>query len=105
MEKDPLYDNALRILKTNGYLTQKDFVETGRMTTPDNFSIKSGISVNDLQCDCLDIMMYIGGFYIQMLSDGSFYFEVDGSSFRSKDMKLVESIMWEYFASKKFNTL
>jgi hypothetical protein len=101
---DPLHVSALSILKNNGQISQKDFVNTGRITTIKDFLIKSGNPSDNLRHDCLDIMMYIKGFYIQMLADGAYYFEADGSSFYSKDLKLAESILWEYFASKKINT-
>lgn len=101
---DPLHVSALSILKNSGRISKKDFVNTGRITTIQDFIIKSGTPSDSLRYDCLDIMMYIKGFYIQMLSNGTYYFEVDGSSFYSKDIKLAESILWEHFASKKINT-
>jgi len=101
---DPLYQKALTILQKNGCLTQKDFVNTGRMTSLRDFRIKSESGGYTLRHDCLDIMLYIKGFYIQMLGNGAYYFEMDGSSFYTNDIKLAESILWEHFASKKINT-
>jgi hypothetical protein len=101
---DPLHISALSTLNNNGSISKKDFVNTGRITTIKDFITKSGTPSDNLRHDCLDIMMYIKGFYIQMLSNGAYYFEEDGSSFYTKDIKLAESILWEHFASKKINT-
>lgn len=95
--------NTTTTKTTPTYLTQKDFVNTGRITTLSDFKKDRANESRKLRHDCLDVILYIGDFYIQMLNDGVFCIEIDDSSFLSKDIKLVESVLWEHFASKKIN--
>lgn len=107
---DPLYVRTLQRLQDKGEMTQDDFVKTGRITTIERF--KQKVYPSTLRPDCTDVILYIGNFYIQILKDGNFFLEIgdiDNPSDRgytkmeSKDLELIESILWTKYANYKFN--
>ena len=53
--------------------TQKDYVSTGLMTPRKKYETKFP-EVN-LSERCTDVMSYVGGYYIEMLRNGRYFFE------------------------------
>jgi hypothetical protein len=110
---DPLYVRTLQRLQDKGEMTQDDFVKTGRITTIERF--KKKVYPNTLRPDCTDVMLYIGNFYIQILKNGDFFLEMGDADnpsdigdmgytkIQSKDLELVESVLWNNYANYKFN--
>lgn len=102
---DPLYVRTLQRLQDKGTMTIKDFINTGRITTLKNF--KERVYPSTLLPECTDVMLYIGDFYLQILKDGEFYLEMNDkhgvSIVKSKNIELVELVLWTYYASKKYN--
>lgn len=110
---DPLYVRVLQRLQDKDEITQDDFVKTGRIVTIENF--KKKVYPSTLRADCTDVMLYIGNFYIQILKNGNFFLEMGDADkpydmgdmgytkMESKDLELVESILWTKYANYKFN--
>lgn len=110
---DPLYVRVLQRLQDKDEITQDDFVKTGRIVTIENF--KKKVYPSTLRPDCTDVMLYIGNFYIQILKNGNFFLEMGDADkpydmgdmgytkMESKDLELVESILWTKYANYKFN--
>jgi hypothetical protein len=110
---DPLYVRTLQRLQDKGEMTQDDFVKTGRITTIERF--KKKVYPSTLHPDCTDVMLYIGNFYIQILKNGDFFLEMGDADnpsdvgdmgytkIQSKDLELVESVLWNNYANYKFN--
>ena len=101
MNPDPLYIRKLQRLQDKGEITQQDFINTGRVVTLDFFKKRVyPFTLNNL---CTDVILYVGDFYIQMLMDGDFLLEVDNIKVQSKDIELVEDVLWIQYAKNKFN--
>jgi hypothetical protein len=110
---DPLYVRILQRLQDKDDITENDFVKTGRIVTIQKF--KEKLKSSTLRIDCTDVMLYIGNFYIQILKDGDFFLEIGDvdnpydmgdmgyTKMQSKDLELIESILWNKYANYKFN--
>lgn len=110
---DPLYVRTLQRLQDKGEMTQDDFVKTGRIVTIQSF--KQKVYPSTLRADCTDVMLYIGNFYIQILKNGDFFLEMGDADnpsdmgdmgytkIQSKDLELVEVVLWNNYANYKFN--
>jgi hypothetical protein len=77
-------------------LRLKTYINTGVITTLDSF-IGQLKTPPRLHPKCTDVIVYLGGSYIQMLNDGSYLFNYD-SGVRKKSRKLytVEEYMYNY---------
>tara|TARA_Y100000592_G_C5481421_1_gene325794 strand:+ start:5442 stop:5765 length:324 start_codon:yes stop_codon:yes gene_type:complete len=53
-----------------------------------------------LRDDCTDVVVYVGGFYIQALKNNTFYKQVGDDSVQSDNIKDVEEFYWEKHVSK-----
>ena len=110
---DPLYIRTLQRLQDKEYLTEEDFIKTGRILSTNKF--KERVSISTLNPNCTDIILYVGGFYIQVLKDGTFYLEMGDADdpfdmgdmgytrAESKDIETIEGILWTKYANYKFN--
>lgn len=110
---DPLYVRILQRLQDKDDITENDFVKTGRIVTIQKF--KEKLKSSTLRTDCTDVMLYIGNFYIQILKDGDFFLEMGDADnpsdmgdmgytkMQSKDLELIESVLWNKYANYKFN--
>ena len=78
------------------------------LEAPKDFKKRTKIKLKD---DCLEVIRYPGGFFIQILSDGQFLFEVFDNKesdemhtkMKSKSLKDIESYMWREKAEQYFN--
>lgn len=78
------------------------------LEAPKDFKNRTKIKLKD---DCLEVIRYPGGFFIQILSDGHFLFEVFDNQesdemhtkIKSRSLKDVESYMWREKAEQYFN--
>jgi|GEM_PF-1736578 len=106
---DVWYIQMLQKLQDKGEITIDDFVNTGRIITIESFLEKT--PTLSLTFECIDVIKYIGGYYIQRLKSGDYYLEI-----RSEDdtliklrvycnkLDIIENELWKNFASKKFKT-
>jgi hypothetical protein len=82
------------------------FVNTGRIT-PRELFVHYHPKVR-LMPDCLDVVRYVGGFYIQILKTGEFLLEINdadqsdemNSIIKDKSLELVEEELWHRVARK-----
>ena len=75
--------------------SQKNFADTGMITTKKDF-LSSYSTPPTLHKTCTDVIKYIGGHYIQMLSSGKYllkYNEERGKN--SKDLDKLEAIIFK----------
>lgn len=72
----------------------KDFMDTGEVYSREDFEdMYDDRQLNDT---CLFVMRYVGGFYIEMLSDGSYLF-THPSGKKSKPTKDLEKLEEKIF--------
>jgi len=76
---------------------QKDFVSTGMITSRTEFIKQSPLS--PLHEKCTDVIVYLAGHYIQMLSDGKYLLNYtgEGRGHRSKDLNKIETIIYTQY--------
>lgn len=63
-------------------------------------SIYSSEEPHFLRDDCTDVVVYLGGLYIQALKNNTFYKQVGEDSVQSDNIKDVEEFYWEKHVSK-----
>jgi hypothetical protein len=103
---DPLYIRTLQRLQDKGEITEKDFVSTVRIIEHKDFAGDQFFFLG--KKDCTHIMKYIGGFQIEITEEGYFYLSIyqEGiglTKIETKNIELLESILWSYYAKNKFN--
>lgn len=79
-----------------------DFIDTGIMVERGELERQEFLILFanvELHPKCTDIMRYIGGYYIQMLTNGYFLFKPDPNEdgIQSMDIEEVEDYMWKNF--------
>jgi len=77
-------------------ITIKDLTDSGLIVTLKDFN---AMYVNPpvLHKKCKDVMIYIGGNYIQMLSDGNFLLDYPNvKNKRSKKIEIVEDALFKH---------
>ena len=88
-------------------MTLEDFQSFGRFIPRERFmsDIHHAYAFKDaLRDDCTDVVVYVGGLYIQALKNNIFYVQVGSDSVQSDDIKHVEEFYWDKHVSK-FKTL
>lgn len=87
--KEKFVFNTFKVFRDTGLITKKDVVE----------------NQEELHKLCTDVIVYVDGFYVQMLSDGYFYYNnkyrADLSEeviFKSKVLNEVEAIVYTDYA-------
>lgn len=98
---DKLYVDTINILKAKGELTRLEFSNTGRFC-PRNFFLSNNPDVK-LHDDCTDVVVYLGGFFIEALKGNTFLAEADGLKLTSKSLDNIEAMVWDVEAEKFFN--
>lgn len=68
----------------------EEFVSSGRFTTIESFKEKNPMV--RLHKDCETIVVYMGGAYIQVLNDGTFYLDAQA---KGKSLDRVEKKLWK----------
>ena len=68
----------------------KEFISSGQFTTIESFKEKNPMV--RLHKDCQTVVVYIGGAYIQVLNDGTFYLD---AQCKSKSLDKVEKKLWK----------
>ncbi len=102
---DKLYIQTLQKMQ-DGEMSLELFLNTGRITPRElflNYNPKSR-----LKPDCMDVVRYVGGFYIQILKTGEFLLEIidaDQSDemntiIKDKSLDVVEEELWHRVARK-----
>tara|TARA_R110000868_G_scaffold27669_1_gene104699 strand:+ start:402 stop:773 length:372 start_codon:yes stop_codon:yes gene_type:complete len=103
---DKLYIQTLQKIQ-DGEMSLDLFINTGRITPRELF-----VHYNPkarLRPDCRDVVRYVGGFYIQILSTGEFLLEINdaeqsdemNSIIKDKSLDVVEEDLW-YRVARKF---
>lgn len=90
------YIQRLQQMMDYDHYTIKDFVDTGLIMPREEFEKLYAQSPN-LHKKCTEVSRYVGGHYIQLLSDGNFLLNYSGvgRGKRSKDLQVVESYLWD----------
>jgi hypothetical protein len=113
MNPDPLYIRILHRLQDKEFITEEEFVKTGRVLSTNDFYQR--IPTSKLHPECTNVIMYVGDYYIQVLKDGNFFLEMgdDDNPYdmgdmgytkaQSKDIEIIEGILWTKYANYKFN--
>jgi hypothetical protein len=82
--------------KLDSGLSVKDLQETGLIVTKADF-VKRFKNPPTLHKKCKDVMTYIGGNYIQMLSDGNYLFDYKSlKPKRSKKLEILEEALFAH---------
>lgn len=103
---DKLYIQTLQKIQ-DGEMSLDLFINTGRITPRELF-----VHYNPkarLRPNCRDVVRYVGGFYIQILSTGEFLLEINdadqsdemNSIIKDKSLDVVEEDLW-YRVARKF---
>lgn len=107
MEDKP---DKYRILKLqsivdSGSLSYEDFRESGRFTPMEVYKSKNKKA--KLHKDCTEVVTYFGGFIIQALKSGVFFFEYTKEkhdiTIEHRTLDVVEAVLWTLVANKKIN--
>lgn len=113
MSPDPLYIRTLHRLQDKEFITEQDFIKTGRVLSTKSFYER--VSYSRLHPECTNVIMYVGDYYIQVLKDGNFLlemgnaddpFDMDDMGYtkaQSRDIEIIEGILWTKYANYKFN--
>lgn len=93
------YIQRLQRMSDKEELTISDFADTGVMMKRDDYQNIHRFA--ELHNKCTDVIKYIGGHYVQMLSDGNYLlkYEQKGRGKRSKDLKKIEGYIWKMISS------
>ena len=89
------YIMRLQQLMDADEVTIKDFVDTGVLHKRNDFESMYGTI--ELHNKCTDVMLYMGGHYIQFLSDGKYLVQYDTKSRgkRSADINKMEEYLFK----------
>lgn len=87
-------------------VTKQEFSDTVLISPVDEFMIRDKFRPN-----CVHVLSYAGGFYVQILDDGYHLYEVFDNEesdemhtrVKSKEVKDIISFIWRYEADKLFN--
>jgi hypothetical protein len=87
-------------------VTKQEFIDTVLISPVDEFMIREKFRPN-----CVHVLSYAGGFYVQILDDGYHLYEVFDNEesdemhtrVKSKEVKDIISFIWRYEADKLFN--
>lgn len=93
------YIKRLQQMFDSDELTISDFTSTGvMMKRADYESIHHSVPLHK---KCMDVIRYIGGHYIQMLSDGNYLLQYNTNKRgkRSMDLKKIEGYIWKIISS------
>tara|TARA_R110000796_G_scaffold35600_1_gene91316 strand:- start:420 stop:755 length:336 start_codon:yes stop_codon:yes gene_type:complete len=74
--------------------TQKDFISTGSMQRRKRY--ESNYPSKTLDKNCCDVMVYLGGYKIEMLCTGEFLFEGESS----KKIDKLENILYKKYIAQ-----
>ena len=93
------YIQRLQRMSDKEKLTIADFADTGVMMKREDYQEIHRFA--ELHKNCTDVIKYIGGHYVQMLSDGNYLlkYEQKGRGKRSKDLKKIEGYIWKMISS------
>jgi len=80
-----------KILNDISKVDEKTFVETGRIMSTKNFL--SMYPTIHLDADVKNIIRYVGGFYVQMLSNGNYLYKYH----EDRELSHIEKTMWNQF--------
>jgi hypothetical protein len=102
---DKLYIQTLQKMQ-DGEMSLELFINTGRIT-PRELFIRYNPKAR-LRPDCMDVVRYVGGFYIQILKTGEFLLEINdadqsdemNSIIKDKSLDMVEEELWHRVARK-----
>ena len=105
---DELYLNALMGIDKLGMIDADFYKGSGRVYTRDEF--KKERPKARLFDSCIEVIRYIGGYYIQFLQSGFYMIDLnDGDEgdevntiFAHRELSAVEDVLWETTASKLF---
>ena len=107
---DALYLQTLRKMREAGILRFEDFSETGRFVDRSTF-VRENPNIT-LHPECMDVVIYMCGFYIQSLKDVFFISmketanesdEIDRWTFSNESLDDVEKVLWNSRANNYFN--
>jgi hypothetical protein len=103
---DNYYLKVLNKLVTKNEVTFEDFSNTGKIIPLEVF--KKHYSGSDIHSECTDVVVYLCGFYIQMLKSGKYIYKFRMSidteiELEHKSLDVVEILAWNNFISKQFN--
>jgi hypothetical protein len=73
-----------------GSMTFNEWQESGRFI--DRKSFETYNPNENLHVDCSDVVMYLGGVYIQLLKSGEFFLDAHASG---KSLDAIEIILWD----------
>jgi len=95
------YIQRLQRMSDKENLDVYDFNQTGTIMTREDYQNYHKHIV--LHKKCTDVIKYIGGNYIQMLSDGNYLIQYDTSKRgkRSKDLKKLEQYLFKIISSNE----
>ena len=98
---DVLYIKTLRSAITSQQMTLELFSNTGRFSPR---SVLASTSPNTmLHPMCVNVVTYIGGFFIQVLKDGTYYIEDGTKGIKRKRLSTLELYIWLHDADEMFN--
>ena len=86
-------------------MTLDDFQSFGRFIPRGRFlDSQTGLRAKKMNSfllyECSDVVVYVGGFYIQALKDNTFYKRLGDDSIQSDNIKEVEEFYWDKHVSK-----
>jgi len=107
---DQLHVSMLRSIKDGAKLTLDEFRKSGRFVGKLNVDLPKN---SKLHPDCSEIIVYLCGFYIQVMKDGTFMAiadmdtnesdEIDKWTRTTESLEDAESFLWMNVADKFFN--
>jgi hypothetical protein len=100
------YLKMLNNLLKHNEVTITDFSVSGKIVPVDVF--KKNYSISDIHSECTDVVVYLCGFYIQMLKSGRYVYKFNMNidtevELEHKSLDVVERLAWDNFISKQFN--
>lgn len=100
-DRDNLYVNTLLKSIDNNGMTFEMFSNTGRFVPRHSFTNDSPNTL--LNSNCIDVVKYIGNFFVQKLKGGWYFFESDDERVRRKNMEVIEKYIWDKYANNYLN--
>jgi hypothetical protein len=101
--------NAIQFLQRvldGHHVTKTEFMNTVLISPVDEFRVRE-----QFRPECVHVLSYAGGFYVQILEDSYHLYEVFDNEesdemhtrVKSKEVKDILSFIWRYEADKLFN--
>ena len=89
----------------NNNISYISIVATGRFIQWEDFDKHLDVDRSSLHSDCVQVILYMHDFIIQVTKDNEFYVKIGRKEIKHKSLDVVESALWYLKAEKVINSL